>query len=276
MTDLQPTKTEARVNQKVRYDGYWRCEVKDCSSCRVVRPVTEFARDKRRVSGLDLFCYNCRAHQYHKRAKQPGYKRRAKLYRKKYFSDPVNKQRTLARTREWVRRNKERDYLRQKRAGLKFEDQNGMSRFKASTRTPRGRMLSLSRQIKRTYNFPCSVEECAKEFMKREDFKAAFKHWKTSDYQMRWGPIAYAEVETVTSLSDLKITTYGVLSSMKRIKAWKDGKYENRKMALRHNGLDKRCSNGRFVRGAKPVHKQTVGEELAGERVPVEASGRAL
>lgn len=70
-------------------------EVKQCSKCKAIKPLAEFAKDCSRLDGLFGWCKEC-SHEHYMRTreaalaqqKQAGARKRATEYHRRYFATP--------------------------------------------------------------------------------------------------------------------------------------------------------------------------------------------
>lgn len=241
-------------NQTIRRCNYWRCEVKDCTRCRLVLPLSNFNKNQRRKSGLSEVCKRCKQVEWKKRSRQPHnvkyYKRKSEEYRK----NPANRQKIRDAQNRWAKKNKERYYLLKKLAEIRRAEKRGISNFTYYTRTPRGRMRLISTFLKRNLGIRLSPAQCAEALLHREDYIKAYKRWKRKAFARAYAPLVKPRRKGEADLKNFRVVTAGQLRSLLTKELWKNGKYKDRKLNPRkHRGLDKRSHDGKFVRGGHAV-----------------------
>ena len=80
--------------------------MKQCTKCKISKPLNEYYKCKNNSDGLDCYCKDCK-----KVMRKDEYSRHKKLYQEravKYCEDENNKERMYKKHKEWVNDNPER------------------------------------------------------------------------------------------------------------------------------------------------------------------------
>jgi hypothetical protein len=273
MTERQK-RTGRPVKNPVEYCSYWRCEVKRCNQCENKRPLDCYHFTNRALGQRMGICRSCR-NEYLSGHKKKN-REKANLYAKNWRRR--NPEKRKAAWKRYYDKVRDERLWRAKTYAVEHYDKHGMSIHQKYGRDFHMRPSLFRTPIRKRYGFSATSEELREHFCKRRTYVLLFKAFKDSGFDRAKAPVVYFDGDKITSLSQLRVMTYGEARSMITKNSWKEGTYENRKrIDYRHHlGLDKRNSNGRFERGGSAVRITKTGQELASGSLPVETEGRAL
>ena len=225
MTD-KGCRIKRKTSHVAYYDNYWRCEVKECGKCKVVRPTTEFYANKTKTSGYHATCKVCWKEERDSLSSVELEKRRER--NREWQRN--NKDKVAEIQRRYCAKNRERNAERRKIVRMKWEETIGGTYPTVNYTTVSGCMRRFAQSIRRKYSFQCKPSDCMKEFATRNDFRYVFRNWGKSKYCRSEAPVVVlrADTEKAVSLADFRIIPCGKLRSSNFREAWRRGAYDTR------------------------------------------------